>query len=95
MIWNLSSAESSYDISIFNNRVAQFDLNKALYLNLKFIFDICRSICAWILTSSDNVCIIQCSNGLSRTGNHLALAIYHRNSNIVLVSVLSAFEIYI
>ncbi|KAJ3039265.1 hypothetical protein HDV00_012353, partial [Rhizophlyctis rosea] len=51
-------------------------------MNIKTLFDICRSIHAWLSLSTQNVAIVQCTNGVGRTG--VAIACYLRYANLFL-----------
>lgn len=68
MVYNLAASSSSYDTSIFDHQVVQFKFSKSLALTIKNIFDVCRSMAAWLLLNEKNVAVIHCTNGRFRTG---------------------------
>lgn len=68
MIWNLGAPDTKYDPSPFHNQVLNFQLSKLLFPTLKTIFNICRSITAWLLLNQGNVAVVHCRNGKGRTG---------------------------
>lgn len=68
LILNFGSPDMKYDISPFRNQVVSFPVSKILALTVKMLFDACRSITAWLRMSKDNVVVIQCKNGKSRSG---------------------------
>ncbi|KAJ3050357.1 hypothetical protein HK097_008679, partial [Rhizophlyctis rosea] len=49
-------------------------------MNMKTLFDICRSIHAWLSLDVGNVAVIQCTNGIGRTG--VAISCYLRYANL-------------
>lgn len=68
LIFNFGSPDMKYDIDPFRNQVVSFPVSKILTLTVKMLFDACRSITAWLRMSKDNVVVIQCKNGKSRSG---------------------------
>ena len=65
-----------YDTTSFNHQVARFPFSKAYQLSLKMIFDICRSLEAWLSLDESHCALIHCTNGVGRTG--IAIACFMR-----------------
>ncbi|KAJ3118312.1 hypothetical protein HDU96_002469 [Phlyctochytrium bullatum] len=82
MIWNLAAdtSQGDYDTTPFANQVVGFPLSKAFQLSLKTLFDICRSLHAWLSMDDSHVAIIHCLNGHTRTS--VAVAAYLRYADI-------------
>lgn len=76
MIWNLSDS-LTYDVTPFNSQVLSFDFST---ITLKTIFDVVRSLHAWLSLSPTNVAVIHCSNGKSRTA--IATSCYLKYASI-------------
>ena len=74
MIWNLTAQE--YDTSAFQNQVVSFPIHRNSMLTLKTLFDITRSLDAWLDIDPRNIALVHCHNGKSRTG--LIVASYLR-----------------
>ncbi|KAJ3138226.1 hypothetical protein HK100_012770 [Physocladia obscura] len=94
MIWNLTgdTSQGNYDTTPFNNQVISFGLSKAYQLSLKTLFDISRSMHAWLSLHPDNVCVVHCTNGIGRTG--IAIAAYLRYSD-TFADAATAFEYFV
>lgn len=60
-------------------------------MSIKSLFDICRSIHAWMALDYQNVAVIHCTNGIGRTG--VVIACYLRYIKLFDNSV-KAFEYY-
>ncbi|KAJ3307681.1 hypothetical protein HDU76_004444, partial [Blyttiomyces sp. JEL0837] len=82
MIWNLAgdTSQGDYDTGPFENQVVSFGLSKAYQMSLKTLFDICRSIHAWLSLDDSNIAVIHCTNGVGRTG--VAISCYLRYADI-------------
>ncbi|KAI8849820.1 hypothetical protein BC829DRAFT_416504 [Chytridium lagenaria] len=89
MIWNLAvtkylntadTSQGDYDLSAFGNQVVGFGLSKAFQLSLKTLFDICRSMHAWLSMDDSHVALVHCINGFTRTS--VAIAAYLRYADI-------------
>ncbi|KAJ3289123.1 hypothetical protein HK104_007721, partial [Borealophlyctis nickersoniae] len=82
MIWNLAgdTTQGTYDTKPFNNQMVSFGLSKAYQMNMKTLFDICRSMHAWLSLDTRNVAVVQCTNGVGRTG--VAISCYLRYADI-------------
>nr|KAJ3413846.1 hypothetical protein HK105_001955 [Polyrhizophydium stewartii] len=83
MIWNLAgdTAQGSYPIEPFHNRVVAFPLSKAYHLSIRTLLDVCRSMHAWLSLHPANVAVVHCTNGVGRTG--AAIASYLRFAEII------------
>ena len=53
MVWNLDRPDS-YDCSVFNNQVVEFEISKSVNLTLRALFDICRSLHSWLSLDPKN-----------------------------------------
>ncbi|KAJ3123033.1 hypothetical protein HK098_002253 [Nowakowskiella sp. JEL0407] len=93
MIWNLAAdtTQGTYDTVNFNNQILSFGMSKAYQLNIRTLFDICRSISAWLSLDTRNVALIHCANGVGRTG--IAISCFLRFSEIF-DDTLNAFEYF-
>ncbi|KAJ3104502.1 hypothetical protein HDU97_009115 [Phlyctochytrium planicorne] len=82
MIWNLAAdtSQGDYDTLPFANQVVGFGLSKAFQLSLKTLFDICRSMHAWLSMDDSHVAVVHCINGFSRTS--VAISAYLRFADI-------------
>lgn len=72
MIWNVGSTEVNYDTAILRNQVVNFQLSRLLPPTLKTLFNASKSMAGWLALSPNNVAIVQCKNGLSRSGLFVA-----------------------
>lgn len=68
LIFNFASPDMKYDVAPFRNQVVNFPVSKMLALTVKILFNACRAITAWLRLSPENVVVIQCKNGKSRSG---------------------------
>ncbi len=77
LVWNLSNAKYSYEI--LENQIVQFvpPLNS---FSVKQIFEVCRSIHAYLSLSDSNIAVVHCLNGYSKTS--VFIACYMRYVNI-------------
>ncbi|KAJ3197973.1 hypothetical protein HDU67_003611, partial [Dinochytrium kinnereticum] len=74
------TSQGEYDTTAFGNQVVGFGLSKAFQLSLKTLFDICRSMHAWLSMDDSHVALVHCINGYSRTS--VAIAAYLRYADI-------------
>ena len=74
-------AASEYDTAPFHNQIVSFPLVRNAHLSLKLVFDIVRSIFAWMQVNGKTVALVHCANGVSRTS--VIVACYLRFANIV------------
>lgn len=68
LIFNFGSPDVNYDTVLFRNQVVAFPISRMLTLSLKMIFDACRAMTSWLRLSKENVVVVQCKNGKSRSG---------------------------
>ncbi|TPX46130.1 hypothetical protein SeMB42_g00757 [Synchytrium endobioticum] len=81
MLWNLAGDQSpGYDPAPLDNQVVTFSMTKAYQMSLQTLFDIVRSIHAWLAMDGGNVAVVHCTNGYSRTS--LAVACFLRWADI-------------
>ncbi|KAJ3061213.1 hypothetical protein HK102_009192, partial [Quaeritorhiza haematococci] len=74
------TSQGMYDTTPFAGQVLTFGLSKAYQMSLKTLFDICRSMHAWLSLDTANVAVIHCTNGVGRTG--VAIACYFRYAEL-------------
>jgi hypothetical protein len=86
------SEGSSYDRSAFDNQITSFPLMLPTSLTLKTLFDICRSLYAWLSIDKTSVAVIHCSNGKSKTG--LVVACFLRYT-CLFDSTLDSFDYFV
>ena len=77
---SLGDKVSTYDTAYFNHQVLDFDLSKSYNMTMKALFDIVRSLAAWLALDPQHVAIVQCTNGKSRSG--VAISCYLQYSEI-------------
>ncbi|KAJ3252427.1 hypothetical protein HDU77_005132 [Chytriomyces hyalinus] len=94
MVWNLTgdTTQGSYDTAPLNHQVVSFGISKAYQLSLKTLFDIARSMHAWLSLHPENVAVVHCTNGVGRTG--IAIAAYLRYSE-TFSDAATAFEYFV
>ncbi|TPX56099.1 hypothetical protein PhCBS80983_g04792 [Powellomyces hirtus] len=82
MIWNLASDTSQgiYDTAEFGHQVVSFPFSKAYSLSIATLFDVCRSIHAWLQLDPLHVAVVQCPTGLGRSA--VAIACYLRYADV-------------
>jgi hypothetical protein len=74
------TSQGDYDPTPFKGQIITFGLTKAYHMSLKTLFDICRSLHAWLSLDDSNVAIVHCTNGVGRTG--VTLSCYLRYAEI-------------
>jgi hypothetical protein len=65
---------------VFRDQVVAMHLPRNAVMTLKHLFDIVRSLSAWLDIDSRHVAIVHCGNGFHRTG--LAIAGYLRYADM-------------
>eukprot|EP01134_Creolimax_fragrantissima_P004712 CFRG4712T1 len=64
-VWNISQLD--YPTAAFNDCVRHVGSLKARALPLDDLYDVCESINSWLLSDRDNVAVIHCQTGISKT----------------------------
>jgi hypothetical protein len=92
LIINLGSPDTKYDTVPFRNQAIAFPISKILTPTVKTLFNVVRSISAWLQLNHANVIVIQCKNGKSRSG--LAIACFLRYCGLF-DSAYESFEYFV
>lgn len=92
LIINLGSPDTKYDTVPFRNQAIAFPISKILTPTVKTLFNVVRSISAWLQLNNANVIVIQCKNGKSRSG--LAIACFLRYCGLF-DSAYESFEYFV
>ncbi|KAE8668121.1 Phosphatidylinositol 3,4,5-trisphosphate 3-phosphatase and dual-specificity protein phosphatase PTEN [Hibiscus syriacus] len=66
-VYNLCS-ERLYDASLFEGKVASFPFDDHNYPPIRLIISFCRSADSWLKEDIENVVVVHCKAGMSRTG---------------------------
>ncbi|KAJ3146226.1 hypothetical protein HDU89_006367 [Geranomyces variabilis] len=82
MVWNLAADTSQgiYDITELGHQVVSFPFSKAYSLSVSTLFEVCRSIHAWLELDPLHVALVQCPTGLGRSA--VAISCYLRYADI-------------
>lgn len=66
-IWNFGGPESVCSPGLFSHRIIQMTLPRSHYPMLKQLFHICHGILGWLQLSSENIVVVQCNDGFTRS----------------------------
>jgi len=89
MVFNLS--QRPYDVALFNGRVVEMGWPDHFAPPLFLLFDIIKSIDAWLKADENNVVVVHCLAGRSRTG--IVISTYLVYSGLF-VDMSAALEFY-
>ncbi len=70
LLWNFGTPESlnATSSSIFGAKLVPITLPRTQHPTLKQLFHVCHGILGWLQMNSENVVVIQCSDGITRSG---------------------------
>eukprot|EP00050_Salpingoeca_kvevrii_P002018 m.185116 g.185116 ORF g.185116 m.185116 type:complete len:1124 (+) comp10516_c0_seq2:164-3535(+) len=67
MIFNLCPFECQYEYEQLSEQVVEFDVELQAP-SFETILNLCKALAAWLALGADNVALVHCQNGKSRTG---------------------------
>lgn len=68
LVFNFSSPDLRYDLAPFRNQVISYPTSKLLMISVRTLFAACRAMSSWLRLHPQNVVVVQCKNGKSRSG---------------------------